>query len=705
MPRRLAFVDLEREREVGRQLVEKAQLFLVEEPRFPRVEVERADDARPGRERQRRHGAVFTADRRVAPRRGAGVAGDVVAHPVRARAHRLVGPDTSRVGAAVAEQRTDHGQRVLRAAGVRGNPQAARRLVHHPDPRHPEPALLDGNPAGRFEQRLRVALADDGLVDVAEHRVDPVGMLGAPLGFLPLRDVLVHARQVEGAAGLVPRAPPALGHPADLTARQDDPELHGVLAGRPRPLDPAGDDGAVLGMDQRQQRRAGLRIERLGQARHRSAALNGPQRIRLEIPRPHAHPRHVEGGLELRRLVAQPRPCFPDGGDLDDGAAHPQRLACFVERELAAAGHPVDRAVGPDHAEFMGVSRTPGDGAVHRGAQRGQVLRMHAAREGLVGAVELTGRKSPQLLVGARPGDVVPRHVPVEGAHVRRIDGHAQAVGTFAGGFLRPLVSRDLAGDAEQRGDLPLLVAQRHGVGLQPAPGALDALDLELQRARFAVHDPVGQRRKCRAVRGHDQVEHRMPGDLRHRIRLDHPQAGGVHLEQLTRRPEQLHAFGLVLEHRPQPPLAGDELARLAAQLELGHHLPAERPERAFLCRGQLTGDAVENGQRPQHVPIHGDQRRAGVEADADLAVHERVAGKRPSAAASRTTNRPVVCRPGANKAPARGVSPTSTPIRDLNHSRSASTSEINAIGASQICAASAARSSSACSGGVSRTR
>ena len=50
-----------------------------------------------------------------------------------------------------------------------------------------------------------------------------------------------------------------------------------------------------------------------------------------------------------------------------------------------------------------------------------------------------------------------------------------------------------------------------------------------------------------------------------------------------------------------------------------------------------------------------------------------------------------------------RGVSVSSTPTRDLNHWRSASTSVINAIGTPQICDASNARSSNRCSGSVSR--
>src|SRR5690348_422530 len=56
-----------------------------------------------------------------------------------------------------------------------------------------------------------------------------------------------------------------------------------------------------------------------------------------------------------------------------------------------------------------------------------------------------------------------------------------------------------------------------------------------------------------------------------------------------------------------------------------------------------------------------------------------------------------------AQNAMSRGVSDIVTPIFDLNHCRSSSTSEISAIGVLQMNDASKVRSSNACSGSVSR--
>src|SRR5581483_2890268 len=51
---------------------------------------------------------------------------------------------------------------------------------------------------------------------------------------------------------------------------------------------------------------------------------------------------------------------------------------------------------------------------------------------------------------------------------------------------LGALALGDVAGDREQRVDAPLRVAQRRRVGFQPAPGSLEPLDLELERAAAA---------------------------------------------------------------------------------------------------------------------------------------------------------------------------------------------------------------------------
>jgi hypothetical protein len=64
-----------------------------------------------------------------------------------------------------------------------------------------------------------------------------------------------------------------------------------------------------------------------------------------------------------------------------------------------------------------------------------------------------------------------------------------------------------------------------------------------------------------------------------------------------------------------------------AAQLELGDHLARQGRERVALLEGQLVRDVVERAQGPDGEPIVGDERCAGVEAQADLG-HERPVGE-----------------------------------------------------------------------------
>ena len=76
----------------------------------------------------------------------------------------------------------------------------------------------------------------------------------------------------------------------------------------------------------------------------------------------------------------------------------------------------------------------------------------------------------------------------------------------------------------------------------------------------------------------------------------------------------------------------------------------------------------------------------------------------RGSSVASSTTTRSRSRMACAQKDTSRGVSPSRTPMRDLNHWRCSSTSVIDAIGVSQMPAASRVRSSNDCSVSVSST-
>jgi hypothetical protein len=79
------------------------------------------------------------------------------------------------------------------------------------------------------------------------------------------------------------------------------------------------------------------------------------------------------------------------------------------------------------------------------------------------------------------------------------------------------------------------------------------------------------------------------------------------------------------------------------------------------------------------------------------------LSAKRASAAASGTTITSSSRMACPQKEIEREVCEVVSPTLDLNHWRSASTSEIRAIGAWQMCDASSVRSSNFCSGSVSR--
>ncbi len=72
------------------------------------------------------------------------------------------------------EHRVQDFQGVWGRAGVRGYLYRLSGRVPQANPRHAKLAVLDGDPAGFREHRLRIALAHDGLVDVAQDGINPV---------------------------------------------------------------------------------------------------------------------------------------------------------------------------------------------------------------------------------------------------------------------------------------------------------------------------------------------------------------------------------------------------------------------------------------------------------------------------------------------------------------------------------------------------
>ena len=69
-----------------------------------------------------------------------------------------------------------------------------------------------------------------------------------------------------------------------------------------------------------------------------------------------------------------------------------------------------------------------------------------------------------------------------------------------------------------------------------------------------------------------------------------------------------------------------DECARGVAQVELRHHLVTQHLQRLPLRRCQATSHAVQDGQRPERVPVDRDQRRAGIEPNLRVTRDQRMA-------------------------------------------------------------------------------
>ena len=115
---------------------------------------------------------------------------------------------------------------------------------------------------------------------------------------------------------------------------------------------------------------------------------------------------------------------------------------------------------------------------------------------------------------------------------------------------------RDVVRHAQQAGDLPLQIAQRHCLRLEPAPRALQADHLELESAAVALHDLSMQYAEGRAIRRRDELDERLTLGLFEGLGFEHRQARGVHLEQPAIVRDDLHARRLGL----QETLAGTSL-------------------------------------------------------------------------------------------------------------------------------------------------
>ena len=133
---------------------------------------------------------------------------------------------------------------------------------------------------------------------------------------------------------------------------------------------------------------------------------------------------------------------------------------------------------------------------------------------------------------------------------------------------------RDVVRHAQQAGDLPLRIAQRHCLRLEPAPRALQADHLELESAAVALHDLSMQSAEGRAIRRRDELDERLTLGLFERLGLEHRQARGVHLEQPAILRDDLHARRLGLQETLAVLALTDahEPTSVCIGLQLEHH-------------------------------------------------------------------------------------------------------------------------------------
>ena len=104
--------------------------------------------------------------------------------------------------------------------------------------------------------------------------------------------------------------------------------------------------------------------------------------------------------------------------------------------------------------------------------------------------------------------------------------------------------------------DLIVGIAQRCGMGFEPAMTALQANHLELECPGLALADLLVQGGKRFPVFRRDDAENALAGNLVQGIRLDHVESGAVHLPQRAVRIQDLDALGFGLDDGQQLALA-----------------------------------------------------------------------------------------------------------------------------------------------------
>jgi hypothetical protein len=351
LPRLFALVDADGEADVAGELFEQAAFFGVEGTGPLRVDVEGPEGPVAEDDRERRHRLVAALECVRPPRRGLGVMGDVVAH------RRLPGGEGPRGdGAASRRLRRDEPIDDLLRGGIGaglGPPrQPTAVAIEQSEPGHAPAAGVDRDATGFLEELAEVRLADDRLVDVAQHGVDPVQVTDPLVVALAVGDVEIDPGQVGRQPVVTGQAAAARRHPAHGAVRQHDAELGAVDALADGALDLGDQGGAIVGMDQRHEGVRCPRRQLVGETAERATAAETLDLTRPQVAEPDAQAGDLEGGLELHGLPA-PR-VFGSGGlrrpDLPPGPAGRQieGLAPQLELRHDLAGQ------GPQGVELFG---------------------------------------------------------------------------------------------------------------------------------------------------------------------------------------------------------------------------------------------------------------------------------------------------------------------------------------------------------------
>lgn len=163
----------------------------------------------------------------------------------------------------------------------------------------------------------------------------------------------------------------------------------------------------------------------------------------------------------------------------------------------------------------------------------------------------------------------------------------------------------DVTRDRQQGRHAAGRVAERRGVAVHPSPGTPQGGHLELEVTRLATEHPLDQLAKRGPVLLDDERGQVGGPDLRQRSGLEHPQAGGVDVDQPATGVQKLHALRLGVEDGAQASFSfGQRIVRpLQGQALLLEQLDQRRITTRRGIRGHLRACRPRGGiPIPRHA-------------------------------------------------------------------------------------------------------